>query len=411
MMITTFEHGCLTEQDFAVASDFTWLMEQVEQDLPIFNVVRKNGKWQIKVKHYLAMIGLPSGQQLQILPKIHHENLADTEKYLNLMFLDILQSQTYVNPKVLPNLTQANPNLLLKNQQNFNFLNILQQHFYQLFLTYQTNQQYQRFDENQPFLQGKLLLKQQLQYNHPQHHKFFNQIEQFVQDTGCNRLVKSTAIFLQLNQLVTMQNWQNLAKISNLANLFQASFQAKIAQELALLNPMQRQINEKLINFCLWIWQAKIYQQNFSNNSPNQNQWALMWDMNVLFELWLSVKLPQVFAKTDKDFEILYQQNQDFVFDNEQKSLKNIRPDFVIKSAKKTVVIDAKWKNVVNFEQIAMTDLYQIIVYAEQVGAEEAWLVFPTVEPGRQVEEFFVKNQQIRFFIVPFDVNVGQLKI
>lgn len=411
MMITTFEYGLLTEQDFAVASDFAWLMEQVEQDLPIFNVVRKNGKWQIKAKHYLAMIGLPSGQQLQILPKIYHENLADTEKYLNLMFLDILQSQTSVNSKVLPNLTQANPNLLLKNQQNFNFLNILQQHFYQLFLTYQTNQQYQRFDENQPFLQGKLLLKQQLQYNHPQHHNFFNQVEQFVSDTACNQLIKITAIFLQLNQLISTQIWHNVTKIANLTHLYQANFQAKIAQELALLNPMHRQINEKLINFCLWIWQSQVYQQNFMKNLPNQSQWTLMWDMNVLFELWLSVKLPQVFAKTDKGFEVFYQQNQAFIFDNDKNSLRNIRPDFVIKSAKKTFLIDAKWKNVVNFEQIAMTDLYQIIVYAEQVGAEEAWLVFPTVESGRQVEEFFVKNQQIRFFIVPFDVNVGQLKI
>ena len=53
-VIITFEHSCLTAADFDDEQDFDWL---IEQNFDVFRIERKQQQWQLKVRHYIGVIG------------------------------------------------------------------------------------------------------------------------------------------------------------------------------------------------------------------------------------------------------------------------------------------------------------------------------------------------------------------
>ena len=159
-VIITFEHSCLTAADFDDEQDFDWL---IEQNFDVFRIERKQQQWQLKVRHYIGVIGLPSGGQVEILPKLaqshitHADEVTQTRQWVQQMLTAVWQA---LLPKSLPNLA----NQLLINPPPINHsLSLsewLQAYFWQGFAQYVPNQQYQQFEQNQPYLQGKLLIKE-----------------------------------------------------------------------------------------------------------------------------------------------------------------------------------------------------------------------------------------------------------
>ena len=103
-VIITFEHSCLTAADFDDEQDFDWL---IEQNFDVFRIERKQQQWQLKVRHYIGVIGLPSGGQVEILPKLaqshitHADEVTQTRQWVQQMLTAVWQA---LLPKSLPNL-------------------------------------------------------------------------------------------------------------------------------------------------------------------------------------------------------------------------------------------------------------------------------------------------------------------
>ena len=103
-VIITFEHSCLTAADFDDEQDFDWL---IEQNFDVFRIERKQQQWQLKVRHYIGVIGLPSGGQVEILPKLaqaqitHAHEVTQTRQWVQQMLTAVWQA---LLPKSLPNL-------------------------------------------------------------------------------------------------------------------------------------------------------------------------------------------------------------------------------------------------------------------------------------------------------------------
>ncbi|PNK61128.1 hypothetical protein A6J60_009760 [Psychrobacter sp. FDAARGOS_221] len=68
-VMTCFEHQWLTRADFFYPQDFDYL---IEQELACFEIKVKQAQLCLVVSHYLAKVVLPSGQVLEILPKVSH---------------------------------------------------------------------------------------------------------------------------------------------------------------------------------------------------------------------------------------------------------------------------------------------------------------------------------------------------
>jgi 5-methylcytosine-specific restriction enzyme subunit McrC len=110
------------------------------------------------------------------------------------------------------------------------------------------------------------------------------------------------------------------------------------------------------------------YAPNIS--SGNEKMLALLFDMNILWEEYILVKLKQEALKRN-DIQVLGQNSKGF-----WEGIK-IRPDIVIKNAKETYVIDTKWKNI-QYSKPSTQDLRQMYVYNEYWTSYTATLLYPS---------------------------------
>jgi 5-methylcytosine-specific restriction enzyme subunit McrC len=306
--IITFEHSCLTAADFDDGQDFDWL---IEQNFDVFRIERKQQQWQLKVRHYIGVIGLPSGGQVEILPKLpqaqitHADEVTQTRQWVQQMLTAVWQA---LLPKSLPNLAnQRLINPLAPNPPPINHsLSLsewLQAYFWQGFAQYVPNQQYQQFEQNQPYLQGKLLIKQQLQHNCHQPHKFYHQSENFVMDTAGNRLVKTT-IERVIGSMASsplssplLPQWQAVDIVAK--DLYDILF-SQALQELTALPSLLAKRNYTFISFC---YALLTLQQASSQGQFLTPTWLV--NMPFAFEKWVGRKIQQQFAA--QNFELVEQ--------------------------------------------------------------------------------------------------------
>lgn len=64
-----------------------------------------------------------------------------------------------------------------------------------------------------------------------------------------------------------------------------------------------------------------------------------------------------------------------------------IRPDIVIKKGERIVILDTKWKSLINNEKnnygISQQDMYQMYAYSKKYGTSEIWLLYPVNDEMR----------------------------
>ena len=58
-----------------------------------------------------------------------------------------------------------------------------------------------------------------------------------------------------------------------------------------------------------------------------------------------------------------------------------LRPDIVCKRGDRTVIMDTKWKSLINSERanygISQNDMYQMYAYSKKYKTSEIWLLYP----------------------------------
>lgn len=382
-MITTFEHTILTKKDLINSNDFDWL---IEQNFDGLTIQRKNQQWQLKFSHYIGVIGLPSGEQLEILPKIgKNTDILQTRQWVQRMLIDIWH---ILIPKQIPNITLQN---IIQINQNLSVYDWLKTIFWQQFLQYQPNQHYQQHEQNQAFLQGKLLIKQQILHNQHQPHKFFQQTEQFLSNTACNRLVKTAMIQLfGQNVLVNLPAiWTSIQPVLSKQYL---EILHQSQRELQSLPSLIAKQNGDFINFCYAI--LTLQQGSQQGNFATPTLWI---NMQFAFEKWVFYQIKQRFSHVDD--RVIEQKSQALLADD----LLQMKPDIWVKSGKDVIIMDVKWKEINNISQIKLADMYQLLIYANQFNATQAWLIVPTYDKNQTKQQIqLIKPMGFELFFVPF---------
>ncbi len=412
-IITVFEFEQLTSYYFDNPTDFDWL---IKQNFPCFHIQRKSDHWLIKVRHYLGVITLPSGQILEILPKTEkNQNKQLTRQWIQQMLLETWQS---MSPKVIPIISLQQ--FLPKINSQITLTDWIYQYFLQLLIRYQPNQHYQTIEQNQSFIQGKLLIKQQLQYNTHQPYKFFNQFQQFAKNTACNQFIKTTWLYLKNLQSSTnkapqhlAQSWQQVDYIAyflqNNFVIYSSNYQTyyqQCQQEIRHMTTLQQQTTKYLIDFCDWIWRTK---QNIATIGQKPS-FSLFINMQHAFECWVSQRIQQYFVKIDPHCRIYQQQLLPYLVDKQQQTILHIQPDIWVNCQQEIIVIDIKWKLLQSMSHIKPADIYQMMVYAEHLNANQVWLIYPKSEGLQQPTPLFhMTNQQRLIWLVPFCVHQQRL--
>ena len=427
-IMTVFEHQRLTMHDFLRVSDFHWLMAQ---EFSVFSIKRQQGRWQLKVGHYIGVILLPSGIILEILPKLNqsvqNSNLVQTRRWVQNMLSDLTNdSSPNSSSNKLPNTKnfgQFSTQLTSLPIEALPLSDWLTVQFLQRLARYQPTKHYQSKIHNQAALQGRLLIKEQLRQNSMHPHKFVCESSVLSQDMLGNRLIKS-ALMLLLPLLSksmaahSLQAWHSISALSQheMQRLDSIYHQAK--QQLAS-QPFQiqtLQAAQQLIDLAYWLLRQSATATGNGIDPSTQNlsrpRLCLLIDMNQAFEQWASQRIASMFNRVSSNYRPFYQAQRVWLTDANGQAHLSIRPDLLIyktalddndiyanpyqeqndigeagnvrAAGHYSHVIDMKWKHLSHASNISASDAYQLTSYGQAYQSEQVWLVYPVQDDERQ---------------------------
>ena len=369
-IISVFEHQRLTARDFVYPSDFTWLMAQ---ELPVFNMQRQRGQWQLKVGHYIGIIVLPSGMTLEILPKpvagmarsnALQNDVVSTRQWVQRMLSALFNPESSHQIKLphTQHFGQFSSHLSPLTNQVLPLSTWLVTQFLQRLSRYYPNKNYQVAIDTQARLQGKLLIKEQLRRHGAQPHKFVSEVSILTQDMLHNRLIKSALMLLtslsqtQLFQTqliasqwqIWWQVWQPITSLTGqeLRQLQPLYLSAKRQLNSQPLSSVQLQTAQQLLDIAYWLLQAQqpSIKTGSSLQTPQSPQartaplrLCLLINMNHSFEQWVSQCLSDFFVSQNKAetphtsrYELRYQPRDVWLRDDNGQTCLSIQPDMLV---------------------------------------------------------------------------------
>ena len=329
---------------------------------------RRNVGDRITIKNYVGLIQMKDGFQVQILPKIAFGDEEDSgNAKTKRVFLRMLRSMKDFPSKIF------NDASLKVEQMNLYeiFINMYLQEVRHL-VKRGIKSAYVSQEDNLRYYKGKLLVGQHLRANLVHKERFYVGYEEFLSNRPENRLVKST---LEKLQKIT-SSAENSKEIRQLLTAFElvessTNYQKDFSKVVIDRNTKDYEM--------LMQW-SKVFLMNksFTTFSGSTTSRALLFPMESVYESYVSQQMKKVFRPDGWD--ISTQDKGHYLFMNPRKKFA-LRPDIVLTKDDHTVIMDTKWKNLINNEKknygISQSDMYQMYAYSKKYKTSEIWLLYP----------------------------------
>ena len=329
---------------------------------------RRNVGDRITIKNYVGLIQMKDGFQVQILPKIAFGDEEDSgNAKTKRVFLRMLRSM-----KDFPSKTFNDASLKVDQMNLYEiFINMYLQEVRHL-VKRGIKSAYVSQEDNLRYYKGKLLVGQHLRANLVHKERFYVGYEEFLSNSPENRLVKST---LEKLQKIT-SSAENSKEIRQLLTAFElvessTNYQKDFSKVVIDRNTKDYEM--------LMQW-SKVFLMNksFTTFSGSTTSRALLFPMESVYESYVSQQMKKVFRPDGWD--ISTQDKGHYLFMNPRKKFA-LRPDIVLTKDDHTVIMDTKWKNLINNEKknygISQSDMYQMYAYSKKYKTSEIWLLYP----------------------------------
>ena len=296
---------------------------------------RRNVGDRITVKNYVGLIQMKDGFQVQILPKISFGEEEDSgNARTKRIFLRMLRSM-----KDFPSKTFNDASLKVDQMNLYEiFINMYLQEVRHL-VKRGIKSAYVSQEDNLRYYKGKLLVGQHLRANLVHKERFYVGYEEFLSNSPENRLVKST---LEKLQKIT-SSAENSKEIRQLLTAFElvessTNYQKDFSKVVIDRNTKDYEM--------LMQW-SKVFLMNksFTTFSGSTTSRALLFPMESVYESYVSQQMKKVFRPDGWD--ISTQDKGHYLFMNPRKKFA-LRPDIVLTKDDHTVIMDTKWKNLIN---------------------------------------------------------------
>lgn len=125
---------------------------------------------------------------------------------------------------------------------------------------------------------------------------------------------------------------------------------------------------------------SKVFLMNksFTTFSGTTASRALLFPMESVYESYVAKQMKKVMSP--EGWEVS-SQNKGHYFFMEPRRQFALRPDIVMKRGERTVILDTKWKSLVDNERvnygISQADMYQMYAYSKKYNTPEIWLLYP----------------------------------
>lgn len=354
---------------------------------------------QLKARNYVGLIQTKSGFCLEILPKTFrtanenegfekHQDKINEAKQILLDMLKTLKNSPFRQSHI-SNLKTQNAHLL--EIFVIMFLNELE-----TLIKKGLKSDYIECEQNRKFLKGKLLFTQNLKHNFAHKERFFTASDEFSSNIAPNKLIKSTLLFLSTRPFSTKTN----------ARIMQSRF---VFDEIS---PSQNYDKDfaKCVNLrhfkayeLILLW-CKIFlkKQTFTAYQGSEKAFALLFDMNKLFESFVAWHLKRYVAQKGYKCQIKTQESNRYLLEVGGEPKFQIKPDIVCRKDNAVIFIaDTKWK-ILDFNRndygISQSDLYQVFAYLARYQCNKGYLIYPKIDSDSIKHKRFTYKAKICFF-------------
>lgn len=358
----------------------------------------------ITFKSYVGIVELPSGFQIEILPKVslsQDDNNAQTKK----IFLKMLGCLKGFKGKVFSSASL--------NAERMNLYEIFIRMFIEQTLALVKRgikSDYIGTEENLSVFKGKLDVSKHIVRNVAHKERFYMAYDEYQVNRPENKLIKSTLLKL----LHLTKNADNSRSIRQLLYSFEmveeSSNYEKDFSKVSLTRGMQ--------DYELLIQWARIFLMNkslttFSGTNAGK---ALLFPMEQVFEAFVARQVKMIFDRQSNGAVRTTAQDFGYYLFDEPKKFR-LRPDLVVRNnldpVHKLVIMDTKWKNlnsdVSSNYGISQSDMYQMYAYSKKYNTPEIWLIYPINEVVRTMPQLSfeaVKDEQTKVSVKVFFVDL-----
>lgn len=365
-----------------------------EKTAQYLKITTKNGFGKVlQAQNYVGAIQTKDGTTIEILPKIKN---ATTEKSKDIL---IKMLKTLKNSP-FKNLSVAN----LKSSKIPLFEIFISMFLEELTVLVRNGikSDYISKEENLKFLKGKLKISEQIKYNTIHKERFFVQYEEFISNRVENRLIKTTLQFLY-NKSKLNKNQQRIREFLFVFDEIEISHNIKTDFSKIKLNRQMKDYEQVL----LWC-KTFLFENSFSPYKGNDIAFALLFDMNLLFESFV-----YSYLKKSSNFQDIKSQDRThhLAYENGIGRFR-LKPDIVINGGK--IIADTKWKILSEdkaYNGVLQDDMYQLYAYGTKYdNCEKIYLIYPFDELIIKNSYNYFKNKELKLDILFFDVDKKEFK-
>ena len=345
----------------------------------------------LQAQNYVGIIQTKSGNSLEILPKIHdndngsNKEAVENSKRILLRMLKTLKDHPFKNINIA-NLKSLNLPLLEI------FISMFLDEVSKL-LKIGIKSDYVELEDNLKFLKGKLKISEQIRKNIVHKERFYVCYQEFSIDRAENRLIKSTLEFLY-RRSKSSKNQRLIREYLFIFDEISSSSDINADFSRLKLNRQTKHYEQAL----LW---SNIFLQNksFSPYRGNDVAFALLFDMNALFESYVGN-----FIKKKLPYTILQHRGKYLI--KEPKRDFWLKPDIFLKDK---FIADTKWKIVKSRDDISQADLYQLYAYGKKYECGRLYLVYPRISGVDQKAMKFRYENNMWLYILYFDLEKDEI--
>lgn len=402
---------CIAKKDFDDLTSFIHEFAGTEENADALEFMRigyrRNIGEVISFKNYVGLLQIRTGFQIQVLPKISFGDDEDEgNEQTKRIFLKMLRSM-----KDFPSKAFNDASLKVDRMNLYEiFINMYLQEVRQL-VKHGIRSSYVRQEDNLKYYKGKLLVGKHVQTNLAHKEQFYVAFEEFHPNRPENRLVKTTLEKLQ-KLTISAENAKEIRQLLTAFEMVEVSKNYDKDFSKVVLNRNTKDY-EMLIPW------SRVFLQNrsFTTFSGTTTSKALLFPMESVYESYVAQQMKKVFGPDGWDISSQDRGHYLFVEPRNQFAL---RPDIVLERDGRTIIMDTKWKRLIDSERknygILQADMYQMYAYSKKYETPEIWLLYPVNDEMRDHKEIKFESGdgivvRIHFVdIMNIEDNLNELK-
>lgn len=350
----------------------------------------------IRARNYVGVLQMPSGRQLQILPKIHGAKVDARAAMLKML----------KTMRDFPSKSFDATNLGSSRMSMFEIYIKLFLKEVSLLIKRELKSDYRQIEENVRFYKRKMNFARQLTKNHVHKERFFVTFDEYGIDCAENRILKK-ALLKTISMATDAKNRKEARRL--LEHFDGITESHAIAKDFAEIVDSRK--DGYYQNPLGWA-RLLLGNSNVSNTTGDLSTQSLLFSMNQLFESYVGRLIEY---RLGEKWDVSLKGPVEYLFDS--GSFRLI-PDVVVRyqdisdGHTRTRIIDMKWK-VLNLRStnfgISSNDMYQMFAYAKKYACEQVVMIYPLVESFPNYERSIqYTSEGITVHVYLFDCVEGE---